>query len=194
MSIYFSKENNKIKVNTVGKSAEPNFLHNMLSSQKPTEHDDTLYPLLPRNTIGEVFTPILNKMKRADRPEFIDILIRYRFNQMDEEQTFISQVLSTFSSEESKNTFIDSSLEKDIFSVFRIFLSRTGRPDMDYISKELSYVGNYANHRAKELEERLWSVVGVGDVVDITEEFLIRHGYDIKQINLQNLRKNRLIN
>ena len=183
-----------MKVNTVGKNAEPNFLHKMPSSQRPTEHDVTLYPLLLMNTIGEVFTPILNKMKRADRPEFIDILIRYRFNQMDEEQTFISQVLSTFSSEESKNTFIDSSLEKDIFSVFRIFLSRTGRPDMDYISKELRYVGNYANHRAKELEERLWSVVGVGDVVDITEEFLIRHGYDIKQINMQNLRKNRLIN
>ncbi|NVK25391.1 MAG: PilZ domain-containing protein [Gammaproteobacteria bacterium] len=193
LSMYFSKENNKIKVNTIGTSFEPNLLHNMLASRKPSDFDVTLYPLLQRNSLGKVFTPILSKMKRADRPEFVDIFIRYRFNQEGEEQTFISQVESTFSSEKIKKTFIDSSLEKDIFCVFRIFLSRTGRPDMDYVSKELSYVGNYANHRAKELEERLWSVVGVGDIVDITEEFLTRSGYSVEQINQQNLRKNRLM-
>ena len=68
---------------------------------------------------------------------------------------------------------------------FKIYLSRTGRPDTDYIAKELGYVSLYAIHKAKVLEEELWSVVGVGDVIDISDEVLLRYSVSAAQINAQ---------
>ena len=65
---------------------------------------------------------------------------------------------------------------------FKIFLSRTGRPDTEHIAKELGYVSTYAIHKAKVLEEELWSVVGVGEVVDITDEVLLRSNLSNTQI------------
>ena len=53
------------------------------------------------------------------------------------------------------------------------------------IAKELGYVSTYAIHKAKVLEEELWSVVGVGDVVDITDEVLLRYSVSNEQIAAQ---------
>jgi hypothetical protein len=94
---------------------------------------------------------------------------------------------------EKLTSFIDSYIQKDIFFAYRVFISRTGRPDMNYIAKELAYVGDYAVHRAKEIEERLWSVVGVGDVIDISEEVMTRLGFESNQLKQQMLKKNRLV-
>ena len=76
-------------------------------------------------------------------------------------------------------------MEKDLFFAFRVYISRTGRPDVNYIAKELKYVGNYAIHRAKVLEEELWGVIGIGDIIDISDEMLSRHGYSRKHIEFQ---------
>ena len=71
----------------------------------------------------------------------------------------------------------------------RLYISRTGRPDTDYLSNELSYVSQYALHKAKELEEALWSVTGVGDVVDITEEALSHFELDQQKVDQMGRRK-----
>ena len=65
----------------------------------------------------------------------------------------------------------------EFYSV-QLHISRTGRPDMEYLAKELHYIAKYAIHKAKQLEEALWSVVGVCDVIDTTEATLQR--LDIK--------------
>ena len=49
----------------------------------------------------------------------------------------------------------------------------------------MSYVSVYAIHKAKVLEEELWSVVGVGDVIDISDEILLRYGVPAEQIQRQ---------
>ena len=43
----------------------------------------------------------------------------------------------------------------------------------------------YAIHKAKVLEEELWSVVGVGDVIDISDEILLRYSIAPEQIQQQ---------
>jgi hypothetical protein len=82
-----------------------------------------------------------------------------------------------FTDEQQKQAFITSSLRDATLFAFRLFLSRTGRPDTDYIAKEISYISVYALHRAKTLEEELWSVAGVGDAVNISKELAWRYRY-----------------
>ena len=78
-----------------------------------------------------------------------------------------------FAQQNAKKVFIDEVVSNDLLFAFKIFLSRTGRPDTEHIAKELGYVSVYAIHKAKVLEEELWSVVGVGDVIDISDEIVL---------------------
>ena len=76
---------------------------------------------------------------------------------------------------------------------YKILLSRTGRPDTDYIAAEMSYISTYAIHKAKTLEEELWSVVGVGDVIDISDEILLRYGVSAEQILAQQEKRRQFV-
>ena len=55
-----------------------------------------------------------------------------------------------------------------------MFLARTGRPDFETMQSELNYVSVYAVHKAKLLEEQLWNVSAMGDIIDVTDEVLRR--------------------
>jgi hypothetical protein len=46
---------------------------------------------------------------------------------------------------------------------------------MDHLNPELSYISSYAIHRGKQIEQDIWSVCGVIQLLDITQETLIRH-------------------
>lgn len=193
LPVYFAKENSKLKVNTVGKGTETNLLHQMLQKYKPDDHATTFYPLLKGNALISVFAPVLTKLKRTDRPEYIDLYVRFRPREETEDRAFIAQYNDQFMTNEKLASFVSSTLQSDLFFAYRIFISRTGRPDMDYIAKELAYVGNYAIHRAQELEERLWSIIGVGDVIDISDEVMTRLGFKTEQLRQQMMKKNRLV-
>jgi hypothetical protein len=191
--MYFAKENSKLRVNTAGKGTETNLLHQMLLKYKPDAHETTFYPLLKDHALISVFSPILTKLKRADKPEYVDLYLRFRPNEKSEIRAFMAQYDDQFMTTEKLTSFIDSAIKTDIFFAYRVFISRTGRPDMNYIAKELAYVGDYALHRAKEIEERLWNVIGVGDVIDISEEVMTRLGFENSQLKQQMLKKNRLV-
>ena len=57
----------------------------------------------------------------------------------------------------------------------------------------MSYISTYAIHKAKVLEEELWSVVGVGDVIDISDEVLLRYGVSTEQIGHQQQKRRQFI-
>jgi hypothetical protein len=53
-------------------------------------------------------------------------------------------------------------------------LSRTNPPDMSYINPELNYISSYAIHKGKQIEQDVWSVAGVVQILDITKETMMR--------------------
>lgn len=193
MPMYFSKESSRVKVSTIATSPQKNVLLHLSKKYKAASADASLYPILKDNAVSSTFTPELNNLNRTDKPSFMDLYVRYRFNQEHEDSAFISQFEQQFASEDAKNNFIESTVKQDCLLVYRIYLSRTGRPDMDFIAKELNYVGRYAIHRAKELEEKLWSIIGVGEIVDITEEVLLRYNTSPELMKKQRVKKNRIL-
>jgi hypothetical protein len=87
---------------------------------------------------------------------------------------------SDFSSPESKRVFIKNLLKRGQFYCFKFMISRTNKPDMEYLNAELSYISLYAIHRAKKLEQDILSVVGIIQYFDITEEVL--SSYDLSRM------------
>lgn len=61
------------------------------------------------------------------------------------------------------------------FYAIRITLSRIARPELPTVQSEMSFLQENAIHQAQELEQELLSLVGVGDISDITEELQLRY-------------------
>jgi hypothetical protein len=89
-----------------------------------------------------------------------------------------------FSKPEHRRQFIAQALQKGQFIALKIFLARTGRPDFETMQSELNYVSVYAIHKAKLLEEKLWNVAAMGDIIDVTDEVLRRFEFTESVIQL----------
>ena len=98
-----------------------------------------------------------------------------------------------FASEQLKQQYVLSALQNGTLFCYRFLLSRTGRPDMDFIAAELNYISTYAIHKAKQLEEELWSVAGVIDVIDISAELPWRFGTSIELLQQQQKMQQQLL-
>ncbi|MCM2680528.1 PilZ domain-containing protein [Echinimonas agarilytica] len=70
--------------------------------------------------------------------------------------------------------FIEAAKKKSDFFAVRINVSRYGNPNFTSINKELHYISDYASHKAQQLEKQLFSIMGIGEIVDITEEMMVR--------------------
>ena len=144
-----------------------------------------MLPLLKNNSTNLQFANQLKKMKRQEVPFSYELLLRYTPGQDNLEQSFEAKFDFDFQTVTAKKDFVEDVLKADLLFAFKIFLSRTGRPDTEHIAKELGYVSTYAVNKAKVLEEELWSVVGVGDVVDISDEVLLRFNAEPALISAQ---------
>jgi len=180
-------------LNVLGQGAEPNNLHRLLGVLTDDKSKPNLQPLLKNSATNLHFANQLKGMKRQDPPRTYEVFIRYRQNQQKLEQSFVTEFDFDLKTTQAKHYFIQDALANDLLFCFRIHLSRTGRPDTEHINKELSYISVYAIHKAKVLEEELWSVVGVGDVIDISDEVLLRFSIPLEQIQLQQQKRRHFI-
>lgn len=180
-------------LNVLGQGAEPNNLHRLLGVLTDDKNKPNLQPLLKNSATNLHFANQLKGMKRQDPPRTYEVFIRYRPNQQKLEQSFVTEFDFDLKTTQAKHFFIQDALANDLLFAFRIHLSRTGRPDTEHINKELSYISVYAIHKAKVLEEELWSVVGVGDVIDISDEVLFRFNIPIEQIQQQQQKRRSFI-
>ncbi|WP_176819211.1 PilZ domain-containing protein [Ferrimonas sediminum] len=64
--------------------------------------------------------------------------------------------------------------------VVSLQLNRAQKPDLDYLQAELAAISTHALHRAKELEEMLWQIAVIGELRDITPEFLLQYRLPIE--------------
>lgn len=172
-------------LNVIGRGAEANNLHRLLGLFGSDKFSPNLQPLLKNSATNLHFAAQLKAMKRQDAPKVFEVFLRYRPNQTSIEQSFVTEFDFELKTAQAKQYFLQDAIANDLLFVFRIHLSRTGRPDTEHINKELSYISVYAMHKAKVLEEELWSVVGVGDVVEITDEVLLRYQVSAEQIQQQ---------
>lgn len=60
------------------------------------------------------------------------------------------------------------------FMALKIYRGATGKPDISYLQRELDYIKVHAKHRAQKLEQLLWRIIGVGELLDITAEVRMR--------------------
>ncbi|MFT5756168.1 MAG: hypothetical protein ACI9LM_000880 [Alteromonadaceae bacterium] len=134
-----------------------------------------LYPLLGNLQMNTLLTARLKKMSTQAAPatDILYIAINPDIELVDKSVTTV--FASEFENNELKTLFIIKAQKRGYFFAIQVKISRTGEPDMDYLSPELDYISFYAIHRGKQIEQDLWSIVGVVQLFDITQEVLLRN-------------------
>ena len=144
-------------------------------------------PLLRGDSLTTMLLPELQGLSRSDRPrrkllllklyrEQGEAVLRTEWHAADQLDT--AAILS----------FIDQCLPDAVFVAVAVDLSKTGRPDIQFVQAEMNYLSQYAAHRANELEEELWQVYGIADTQDVTDDLLKFADISLEHIRQQQQR------
>lgn len=146
-----------------------------LLSHKTEPGEYSLYPIYEAKGLQTDFIHnVLKRTKTTSRPIMRELFVAFDPSQAKIGDSIRSQFAEQFKDDEQRRLFISNAIRSGQFIAIKVFLARTGRPDADLISSELSYVGSYAVHKAKVLEEQLWNICGVGELLDVTDEVMSR--------------------
>ncbi|MFT2091533.1 PilZ domain-containing protein [Paraglaciecola sp. 2405UD69-4] len=173
-AFFLRKDNSKYIADACAASVPNTRVFNLLT-YKAEPKKVNLYSIFRNARAKHDFIPeTMRTRKPSEKP-----IMRELFIAFDPSQELIGDAVESifteqFTSTEQRREFIAQALQKGQFIAIKIFLGPTGRPDFETMQAELQYVGIYALHKAKALEEQLWSVAATGDLVDVTDEVLRR--------------------
>ena len=169
----------KVEVLAVGKNAAhiDNGLLADMNRLSDRNSYYNLYPVLSNLRVTELFEQHLKKLLPIDLAisETIYIGVRHDIEQID--KTVSVKLASELDSPELKRFFIKKSLKQGKFYCLKLNLSRSNKPQMEHLSPELTYISTYAIHRGKQIEQEIFSVVGLLQFVDITQEILLKYRF-----------------
>ncbi len=134
-----------------------------------------LYPLLGNLQVSNLLDQYMKKLVASDTAISEIIYIAINPSIIDIEKSVTIKLVSEFKSPEMRNFFIKKSLKQGGFYSLQLKLSRSDEAHMEHLTPELAYIGSYAIHRGKQLEQDIYSVAGVIQLIDVTQETLFRH-------------------
>ena len=173
--LYVNKLNGSPKPASIGKSLKPRSLQRVLTVCTANPEHGNLYPLFQGDLLKEVLMTPLRHQERDDKPKQEEVYVSYVQTNSGWPQ-IKSCLANSFGNVQEKRQFIEQALQQGEFYSVLVGISRTGRPDINFVANELDTIAKFAIHKAKKLEEDLWSVVGVSELTDTTEATLFRLG------------------
>lgn len=173
--VYVNKLKAGPKPAALGMPPKPRSLSPLLQACAEQEDQANLYPLFQGGLLKTLLLDPLRTIEREDKPKQAEVYIA-NLHSRSGSPLFRSRLASSFATLEDKHRFVELALQQGEFYSVLVGISRTGRPDTSFIANELDYIAKFAIHKAKKLEEELWSVVGVGELTDTTQATLFRLG------------------
>ncbi|WDE00069.1 PilZ domain-containing protein [Thalassomonas actiniarum] len=176
-SLVVQTSGSRYKIEAIACSAENNELLSLMRRLSDRQQYYNLYPLLSNLQATNIMNNSLKKMQTGDEPitEILYVAINHDVEMV--EKAVMTKLASELKSTDDRKTFIRDALKAGSFYCVQVKLSRADEPDMDYLNPELSYIGSYAIHRGKQIEQEIWSVAGVIQLLDITHEAMIRYNF-----------------
>ncbi|CCQ09879.1 FIG00951782: hypothetical protein [Pseudoalteromonas luteoviolacea B = ATCC 29581] len=188
--IYLHKHAAHFKIGAVGQGVYKTNLHRILS-QFDTSNPAliTTEQLFPDGFTEGTLSDAIRQQNRQDKPLQFLLFLRFDPTHSDIKLALKSQCIEVSEPLDSLYLFAKKAVKSELLFVYHVFISKTGKPDIDYLSNELKYVSHYAIHKAKELEETLWSVAAVGDMMDVSDEIIQFFDFDARIVNAMQARR-----
>ncbi|TYK65945.1 PilZ domain-containing protein [Colwellia echini] len=138
-----------------------------------------LYPFLGHLAVRNLLDQQMKKLLASDTAVSELIYIAIKGNMSDVENTVTIKRISELNTVQMRRFFIKSALKQGEFYSVKLMLSRSDEANMEHLNPELAYIGSYAIHRGKQLEQDIYSVAGLVQLIDTTPETLLRHSLTV---------------
>ena len=138
----------------------------------------------------------IKQVKLENMPIREELFISFDASKKDPRFAILPRYSDKFEDDVKRKSFITEAITRGQFIAIHVMVTTTGKPDLSMLQTEISYVSMYAVHRARELEKQLWSIAACAHLVDVTDEVLVRYGFDVDTIaaNKQEQKPVRLVN
>jgi len=161
----------------VGEYSQPsrNMLLNAMQRLSDRNGYYNLYPLLGNLKLSHCFDQYIKKLLATDLAAEELIYVAINWSKKEVDKSVIIRKASDLNTPEITNFFIKKSLKQGEFYCLQLKLSRSDEPHMPHLTPELAYISAYAIHRGKQLEQEIFSVTGLLQIIDVTQETLLRY-------------------
>ncbi|WP_105188189.1 PilZ domain-containing protein [Pseudoalteromonas sp. T1lg48] len=166
--LYFCKQDNQLALGAIGLGRYGNSIHHIWQHFGELGRHPDLSALFNGQNL-QLLTDTLHQSNRQDKAKAFDLFIHVRPKEDKIANAISCRCIPIEQDYQAITPFINDALDGGLLFAYRLFLSKTGRPDTKYLLSELKYISHYALHKARELEDALWQVEGVIDALAIDE-------------------------
>ncbi len=171
---FIEKTAKSAKVSTLGVSTHKNIITDIFAASATQSLEYNLEAMLKEGRLKNEFIEPVKSLKPQDGLEYFELYLQV--SRQSQGQVRVKCALPhEIGDLNARQHFIHQSNNLGRFLALRVYRGATGKPDLSYIRREIEYIGIHANHKSKKLEELLWRIIGVGELLDITEEVKLRY-------------------
>ncbi|QLE86359.1 PilZ domain-containing protein [Shewanella sp. Scap07] len=171
---FIEKTAKSMQLTTIGLSQQRNEVSDIFAASAADTLQYNLEPLLSHNRLKTDFIEPIRQMKPQHGLDYFEVFVQISRQSQGQIKAKCLQP-HLIGDSDAQVHFIKQSQHLGRFMALRIYRGATGKPDLNYIRRELAYINVHAQHKAKELERRLWRIVGVGELLEITQEVQLRY-------------------
>ncbi|MGN1392433.1 MAG: PilZ domain-containing protein [Succinivibrionaceae bacterium] len=165
------------KTNRLGFFAHSNNKTNKLFNiYKGKENHSNLFPLISNNILNTILDALPTLKMNGGNIKF-NILIQRNYNDYGR-LSYIPCLENSIEKITDRISFIKEGIENGYFGAFAIYVSAIQKPNITEIKNSLEYIRKSATHIYKNLEQNIWNIIGIGDVVEITESVLAKYNLE----------------
>ncbi|MDP5146120.1 PilZ domain-containing protein [Shewanella sp. ULN5] len=169
---FIEKRSKSFSISAIGIGTKVDEISHLFSQDTEQIMQYNLAPIMENGVFKDRILEPIKAMKTISELQFFEVFIQITRHARGT-INLNCKVVSDLSTEEQL-AFIDQSQRLGRFMALRVYFGMADKPDMTYIRRELAYIQIHANHKAKQLEEQLWQVIGLGEFVDISQEVILR--------------------
>lgn len=171
---FIEKTQKSAKLSMIGVGTHKNVITDIFAASASQSLEYNLESLLKDGHFKSDFIDPIRALKPQDGLEYFETYLQIsRQSQGKVRVKCISP--NEIGDLDARQHFIYQSNNVGRFMALRIYRGAAGKPDLNYIRREMEYIGIHAPHKARKLEELMWRIIGVGELLDITEEVLLRY-------------------
>ncbi|MCL2917597.1 PilZ domain-containing protein [Shewanella litorisediminis] len=160
-------------VSFLGTSVQGHDITDMFAALSSEPQHYNLAPLLGNGMLKQAVLDPIRTLRPNDEMSYVELFVQViRQSRGGILLKFVPSV--ELGAAEAQLSFINQSNQVGKFMAIRLYRGATGKPDNSCIRRELEYIHVHAQHKAKQLEEQLWRIVGVGELLDVTDEVVLR--------------------
>jgi hypothetical protein len=171
---FIEKTAKSVQIASLGINTEHNEITDIFAALSSEAMHFNLSPLMGEGRFKRDIMDPIRRMKFQQDLDYFEVYIQL-LTQSRGQFHIKCLAASQLPAREDRLAFIRQGQLLGRFLALRVYYGMADKVDLSYIRREREYIGVHAAHKAKLLDEKLRSIIGVGELLDISREVILRY-------------------